>query len=218
MFKKFSLLVLALVTVISLASSACSGEKTETEQETTVAMAGSEIKTEDGKPAEDLLAMAPPAENKIKIYNIENISARGDKSIFPEFTWKQDGKTVKFSEFAKNKVVFLNFWTTWCGPCKREIPDIIEMTDELKGKEVVIIGVSVDSRGNKDQLFEKVEKFVNAKNINYINFHAPELGQAIGGIQAVPTTLILTKEHKLSENIQGARSKSEFMKAIERAM
>ena len=108
MFKKFSLLVLALVTVISLASSACSGEKTETEQETTVAMAGSEIKTEDGKPAEDLLAMAPPAENKIKIYNIENISARGDKSIFPEFTWKQDGKTVKFSEFAKNKVVFLN--------------------------------------------------------------------------------------------------------------
>jgi thiol-disulfide isomerase/thioredoxin len=212
MTKKLSILVLVLIAVVSLGSMACSGDKTETE----VQIASNEVKKADGTPSDDLLAVAAPA-NEIEIYNIDKIEARTDKTIFPEFTWTQDGKKVKFSEYAKNKVVFLNFWTTWCGPCKKEIPDLIKMTDELEGKDVVIIGISVDSRGDKDKLFDKVKKFVNAKKINYITFHAPELGQAIGGVRSVPTTLILKSDHTLSETIQGSRSKSEFMKAIGRA-
>jgi thiol-disulfide isomerase/thioredoxin len=221
MFKKISTLMLVLVVVVAFGSIACSNDKTETEVKVAsneVQAPANEMKAADGGPAEDLIAMAPPAADEIEIYNIEKISARTDKTIFPEFTWTQDGKKVKFSEYAKNKVVFLNFWTTWCGPCKKEIPDIIAMTKELEGKDVVIIGISVDRRGDKNQLFNKVKKFVNAKKINYITFHAPELAQAVGGVNVVPTTLILTKEHKLAETITGGRSKSEFMKAIERAM
>src|SRR5262245_45351765 len=60
-----------------------------------------------------------------------------------DFTWMEEGKEKKLSDY-KGKVILLNFWATWCPPCKKELPHLSEISTELKGKDFIMIGVSVD--------------------------------------------------------------------------
>src|SRR5688572_27362432 len=94
---------------------------------------GCAAKGSDGKGTEQSLAKnevatkeaAAPAASSVA--TVESVSAaKSGKAT--DFAWKADGKTVSFSEFTKGKVTFLNFWATWCPPCRREIPDIIEIS------------------------------------------------------------------------------------------
>ncbi|GAB5466403.1 MAG: hypothetical protein Kapaf2KO_18390 [Candidatus Kapaibacteriales bacterium] len=151
------------------------------------------------------------------IYSVESVE-KPAKGSAPDFTWKDEkGKSVSFSEYSKNKVVFLNFWGTWCPPCRKEIPDIVRISKELKDKDFVIMGVALE-RGNSPE--DKLKKYMNSQGITYHNFlqNERELSQAYGGITSVPTTFIINKEGQIVEKIVGMRSYEAFMTSINKVL
>lgn len=102
--------------------------------------------------------------------NAESTSKAGDPTVLTinsvktstqpgsavDFTFTHNGKETSFAEFTKGKVVFLNFWGTWCPPCRKEIPDIIEIQKELQNKNFVVIGIAMER--DRDPL-SKVQSF-----------------------------------------------------------
>jgi len=114
-----------------------------------------------------------------------------------------DGKPVSLSEF-KGKVIILNFFATWCPPCRAEIPDFIELT-KAYGDKLAIIGVS-----DEDQ--DGVKSLVKSQGINYpvLIDREGKASSAYGPIRAVPTTFVIDKNFKIRRHYIGARSREEF--------
>ena len=129
------------------------------------------------------------------------VSAKAEKaSIFgdnsspaPDFTVKDlKGREISLSNYS-GKVVFLNFWATWCGPCKAEIPDFIEAYKQYKDKGMEIIGISVDRISPKSVL-----KFVEKYKINYpIIMGTDKIQKDYEPGPYVPTTIIVDQEGKI---------------------
>ncbi len=86
--------------------------------------------------------------------------------VFAAVVEDLDGKPVALSQF-KGKPLLVNFWATWCGPCRKEIPDLIELSGKYQPKGVVVLGIAVDSR-------EKAREFAKAKGIPYQVLVGPE--------------------------------------------
>jgi peroxiredoxin len=128
----------------------------------------------------------------------------------PNFTLKDGtGQTVKLSDY-RGKVVLLNFWATWCGPCKIEIPWFIEFQQSYKDKSFTVLGVSMDDDG-----WKAVRPFVAQSKINYpIVVGTEETSQQYGGIDALPTTFVIDQEGRIASIHQGLVSKSEYEKEI----
>src|SRR5512135_3347041 len=105
----------------------------------------------------------------------------------PNFSLKTaDGKTVELKQLA-GKVVVINFWATWCGPCRAEIPGMLEIYGKYKEKGLEIVGVSLDQQG-----FSVVTPFVQRMKIDYpIVVGDGGLVAAYGNFQAIPTTFIV---------------------------
>src|SRR5437867_1874288 len=99
-----------------------------------------------------------------------------------------DGKPVSLVG-AKGKVVLLNFWATWCGPCRAEIPDLVELQKRYKGR-LQILGLVVDD-DDQDAIKEFAEKF----GINYpVALATNDIRLQYGGIAALPTSFVLDGE------------------------
>src|SRR5262249_29780370 len=97
-----------------------------------------------------------------------------------------DGRTHASSEWG-GKVVLLNFWATWCPPCRAEIPDLIALQNKY-GDKLVVIGISEDEAGD----VEAVRKFVADQKMNYtVAMSTPELRRIFRGVVALPTTFVL---------------------------
>jgi len=163
-----------------------------------------------------------PSTVDIPVYTISEVILGAEGKV-PDFSWvDENGVTLKFSEVSKNKVVFLNFWATWCGPCRREVPDICELKKEFPEKDVVIIGVALDKDDANGKAIDKVKKFIKDRNVNYtIILGDLDLIDAFGSdkIQSIPTTFIIDKQGNIPENaIIGARSKDQFGSAIKEKM
>ena len=141
------------------------------------------------------------ADKSFAVYEITGVVHDSDYG-FVDFTFKKDGKNVKFSEFVKNKPVFLNFWGTWCPPCRKEIPDIIEISAE--NKELIVVGIALEKSRDLPGRQKSVENYGNENKLNYVNFVINpeiegELINAYKGIAAVPTTYILKGTGEVSE-------------------
>lgn len=150
---------------------------------------------------------------KVNVFNIKEVKKAVGKKV-ADFTFDMDGKTVSFSEYTKGKVVFLNFWGTWCPPCRAEIPDIIEISKELKDKDFVVIGIAVE-KAAPDMAKNKVAEFAKKSGIDYtLIIGNSELYQAYGGIANIPATFIIDKDGTIAESISGMKDKSTFMKSI----
>lgn len=151
----------------------------------------------------------------VKVFAIETVTAGSDSKV-ADFTFKEGGKTVKFSEFTKGKVVFLNFWGTWCPPCKRELPDIARISKEMGGKDFVVIGIALERGDDVAENVKKVADFSGKNELGYYNFidSKRELQKAYGGIRAVPTTFIIDKNGKIGLAHEGMDSYDGFMGKI----
>jgi peroxiredoxin len=126
----------------------------------------------------------------------------------PDFSLKGlDGKTVKLSSL-KGKVVILDFWATWCPPCRAEIPDFIELQKQYGKKGLVIIGIALDKK-------DAVEKFVKSNKINYkVVIGDNEISGTYGGVEAIPTTFVIAKNQIIMKQYVGQTQKSVFEKDI----
>jgi thiol-disulfide isomerase/thioredoxin len=110
-----------------------------------------------------------------------------------------DGKPVTLAD-SKGKVILLNFWATWCGPCRAEIPDLIELQNKYKD-HLQILGLVVD-----DDDPEAIKKFVGKTHINYpVALATDDLRLEYGGIPALPTSFVLDAEGRVVQKHEGLR-------------
>ncbi|MFU8811661.1 MAG: TlpA family protein disulfide reductase [Balneolaceae bacterium] len=117
-----------------------------------------------------------------------------------------NGDEIQMSDY-EGKVLILNFWATWCGPCRREIPELVELQDELGKYGVEIIGISLDEEG-----FAAVEPFLASFDMNYTIVHDDyTYGNRLGGVYMLPTTYIIDREGKLAFRKIGEVTKEELL-------
>lgn len=145
---------------------------------------------------------------------VGGLKASEKRKAAPAFELKDsDGRVVKLSDY-KGKVVLLNFWATWCGPCKVEIPWFIEMESQYKDKGFAVLGVAMDEEG-----WEIVKPYVQQKKINYRVVMGTDLvAQLYGGVENLPTTFVLDREGKIANVHIGLVSKSEYTNDIQQLL
>ncbi|HMW32903.1 MAG TPA: TlpA disulfide reductase family protein [bacterium] len=130
-----------------------------------------------------------------------------------DFTIKDlDGNTVSLSQY-RGKTVLLNIWATWCGPCKKEIPDLIALHNEMKDKDVVVLGVLLESESA-----EASKPTVKEFNINYPVWYGDDAFAQQFQVQAFPTTVIIDKNGKSVKTMIGLQSKAKFEAAVREAL
>ncbi len=128
----------------------------------------------------------------------------------PNFSLKTStGQTIELSKL-KGKTVVVNFWATWCGPCRAEIPGFVDVYSKYKSKGLEIVGISLDQGGWND-----VGPFVKNMNITYpVVLGNDQIAQAYGNIDAIPTTFIVDKKGHIVSRHVGYMDKESFEKTI----
>jgi thiol-disulfide isomerase/thioredoxin len=138
----------------------------------------------------------------------------------PELTLKDlDGKNVSLSDY-KGKVVLVNFWATWCEPCRVEIPWLIEMQQKYGPKGFVLLGIALDEEGKSVVApFVSKERFeVNGQKLpmSYqILIGNDDAADKFGGLFGYPTSILISRDGKQIKRVTGMISEDEMNKAIE---
>ena len=134
------------------------------------------------------------------------ITPPGAREVAPEFTLKDSsGAEVSLSDY-QGKVVLLNFWATWCAPCRIEIPWFVEFQGRYEDQGLAILGVSMDEDG-----WEIVQPYAERMQINYQVLMAdPAIAEVYGGLEALPETIMIDRNGKIAARHQGLTDKSEY--------
>ena len=142
--------------------------------------------------------------------NAQSVRPDKDRKTAPEFSLKDaNGVPVKLSDF-KGKVVVLNFWATWCGPCKVEIPWFIEFEQKHKDQGLVVLGVSMDDDG-----WASVKPYIENAKVNYrVVIGTDRVGEMYGGVESLPTTFMVDREGKIASTHIGLIGKREYQDEI----
>jgi thiol-disulfide isomerase/thioredoxin len=142
----------------------------------------------------------------------ENVThVQGDENKAPDFTLTSlAGDKISLSDF-KGKIVIVDFWATWCPPCRRGIPDLISIQNKYKNK-VAVIGISLDRENTK----AGVPSFVKKMGINYpIVYFTDKVINDFGGVNAIPTSFIIDQKGNIVSKMVGLYPKSEYEKQLE---
>jgi len=119
------------------------------------------------------------------------------------------GASVKLSDY-KGRVVLLDFWATWCGGCKVEIPWYMEFQSKYKGSGLSVIGVSMDEDG-----WKSVKPFLEKQPMNYsVVIGNPDLAK-LYGVDAMPMTLLIDRDGKIADSHVGMVDKDAFENEIQ---
>lgn len=136
-------------------------------------------------------------------------------SIAPEFSLKSvpDGQTVTLSSL-RGKAVVVNFWATWCGPCKIEMPWLVDLQKKYGDQGLQIVGITKD-----DSDEATIAKFTKKMGVNYtILVGNQQVQDSYGGISGLPTSFFLNRSGKIVHEIVGLDSESKFEDAIKKAL
>ena len=156
-------------------------------------------------------------QKKKKISNSENVKPKNiNDLIAPDFSLADlDGNTVTLEQM-RGRVVLLNFWGTWCGPCRKEIPDFINLMKKYNQDGLEIVGITLTS-GPPKNIKEFADKWgINYKLLTDIKGNETQTvtalyGQATGKrITGIPTTFIIDREGVIQKRYVGPRSESIF--------
>ncbi len=134
------------------------------------------------------------------------------KEIAANFTLNSiEGEKISLDDY-KGKVVIIDFWATWCGPCRKGIPDLVELKNTYGEKGFEIIGISVDRSNTIDQ----VDQFAKDYKINYPVVYTDEQTPGkYGGIQYIPTSFVVDQEGYIISKHVGYVEKSQYVSEIE---
>jgi cytochrome c biogenesis protein CcmG/thiol:disulfide interchange protein DsbE len=133
------------------------------------------------------------------------------------------GKKVSLAGY-KGKALLINFWATWCAPCKIETPWLIELRDQYADKGFEIIGVSADDIDRGDpQKFDTekkdIAKFVQQMHMDYpVLIDGDSLSQSYGGLDSLPTSFFVNRDGTIVATQLGLTSKDEIEGNIKKAL
>jgi len=136
-------------------------------------------------------------------------------SMAPTFELKSipDGKNVALASL-RGKPVLLNFWATWCGPCKIEMPWLVDLQKKYGPEGLQIVGVAMDDTDNKE-----IADFAHKMGVNYTILLGKEsVGQEYGGVNVLPTTFFIDRDGKIVAREFGLQSRSLFVDNIKKAL
>lgn len=135
-------------------------------------------------------------------------------AVAPDFELEAiGGGSLKLSNL-RGKAVLLNFWATWCQPCKREMPWFVELQKEYAGQGLQVIGVAMDDASTAD-----IAKFAKDMGVNYpILLGKEDVGLRYGGVNVLPTTFFLDRNGKVIAREFGLQSRSVFVDHIKEAL
>jgi cytochrome c biogenesis protein CcmG/thiol:disulfide interchange protein DsbE len=123
-----------------------------------------------------------------------------------------DGKIWKLSDH-RGRVVLVNFWATWCPPCRMETPGLVDLANRYRGKGLEVVGISLDENGA-----EAVRPFVARYHVPYPVL-LPDLNSSLASaIESLPTTLLVDRTGRVSKRYDGAVPEEVFRRDVERLL
>lgn len=136
-------------------------------------------------------------------------AAAADRALAPDFSLPElTGKRLTLSTY-RGKVVLLDFWATWCDPCREEIPHFVEMQNNYREQGLQIIGVSMDDGP------EPVRDFYQRFNMNYpVVMGNAEIGELYGGVFGLPITFLIGRDGRIYSKHKGATDIAVFEKEV----
>ena len=185
------LFVLGIAIMMAGAISACNaGNKTANESVSTEAQTDSK-KADESKAAD---------------------SKKEDVS-FPEFSAKTvEGGEISNDVFKDSKLTVVNVWGSWCGPCVQEIPELQKLSENMKDKNVNVIGIAQDAGSN----FQAVKEVLDKSKVTYQNIiPSGPTEDFVMSLQAFPTTFFVDAEGKIVYAIQGSKNLEGFTQIVD---
>lgn len=128
----------------------------------------------------------------------------------PDFTSKDiSGRTVRLSDY-KGKVVLLNFWATWCAPCRAEMPDLVKLQNEYQSKGLQVVGMTYP-----DYTRAGIRSIAKRLRLNYpILLGSRDLADHYGVGEVMPTTIVIDREGRVRARILGILEPDEFERSV----
>jgi len=160
----------------------------------------------------------PPADEEglsteIGVDDLEDSKAVGRDAPLGYTLKDMNGADVRLASY-KGKVILLNFWATWCEPCKEEIPDLIALQKQYND-DIVVLGFSIDDKP------EELKKYAKAFAINYpvlVGAGHENIQEAYGPMWGVPVTVIIDREGKIAKKQSGIRTLEQFEREIKKLL
>lgn len=132
---------------------------------------------------------------------------------FPEFSAKTvEGEEISNDVFKNSKLTVVNVWGSWCGPCVQEIPELQKLSENMKDKNVNVIGIAQDAGSN----FQEVKEVLDKSKVTYQNIiPSGTTEDFVMSLQAFPTTFFVDSEGKIVYAIQGSKNLEGFTQIVD---
>jgi thiol-disulfide isomerase/thioredoxin len=152
-------------------------------------------------------AVRRPGESVSAALNFKNQMA-------PDFALKSlEGKTVHLTDF-RGKAVLLNFWATWCEPCKIEMPWFVELQKRYGPEGFQVLGVAMDDASEKE-----IGDFARKMGVNYpVLIGKESVGDAYGGVPYLPLSFFIDRNGKVLSKVPGLKSRSDIEDNVKKAL
>ncbi|UCC25233.1 MAG: TlpA family protein disulfide reductase [Gemmatimonadales bacterium] len=132
----------------------------------------------------------------------------------PAFSVETLDGAVVTPELLEDRVVVVNFWATWCPPCRLEIPALQKLHEEFGADGLVVVGLSTDVGGT-----QKVRDFLGERGVTYaVAMATPQIRRAFGGVSALPTTFVLDRDGVIRHRVLGFFAPPAMRAAVRRLM